>query len=181
MQSKLGHLQLRSLTRAEIAQIGQIDRSEVIHHIYVQANGQLVRQPAYFAVKGWQPASLAAIIADALACFDRGGWCMGVFASETLAGIATLDHQWIGAKQDQLQLQLLHVSHPYRHLGVGKQLFAQARAAAQAQGARWLYISATPSENTVHFYQRQGCVLADPPDPALLALEPEDIHFVCAV
>jgi hypothetical protein len=31
----------------------------------------------------------------------------------------------------------------------------------------------------VRFYQGCGAVLATPPDPALLALEPDDIHFVC--
>jgi hypothetical protein len=43
--------------------------------------------------------------------------------------------------------------------------------------ARRLYISATPSENTVNFYLRQGCVLARQIDPELFELEPEDIHL----
>lgn len=44
-----------------------------------------------------------------------------------------------------------------------------------------VYVSATPSENTIHYYPRRGCVLAHQPDPELLALEPEDIHLVYAV
>ena len=45
-------------------------------------------------------------------------------------------------------------------------------------GAKGFYISSIPSENTVHFYQHPGCELIAKPDPALFALEPEDIHFV---
>jgi hypothetical protein len=57
-------------------------------------------------------------------------------------------------------------------------LFALAAAEARRRGARQLYISATPSEHTVQFYQRQGCTLTLTPDPELYALEPDDIHFV---
>ncbi|HCC6119016.1 TPA: GNAT family N-acetyltransferase, partial [Klebsiella pneumoniae] len=46
-------------------------------------------------------------------------------------------------------------------------------------GASGLYISSIPNKNTVDFYLAQGCRLADKPDPALFALEPEDIHLVC--
>jgi hypothetical protein len=42
-----------------------------------------------------------------------------------------------------------------------------------------MYISATPSENTVNFYLRRGAVVTSEPDPELFEFEPEDIHFVC--
>ena len=44
-----------------------------------------------------------------------------------------------------------------------------------------MYISATPSEHTINFYLRQGCVVASEVDPELFALEPEDIHLVCRI
>ncbi len=40
-----------------------------------------------------------------------------------------------------------------------------------------MYISVTPSENTVSFYIYLGCVLATEIDQELFALEPEDIHI----
>jgi hypothetical protein len=43
-----------------------------------------------------------------------------------------------------------------------------------------IYRSATPTEGTVQFYLRQGCVVLEQPDPGLFALEPEDIHLECA-
>jgi hypothetical protein len=48
-------------------------------------------------------------------------------------------------------------------------------------GARRLYISATPSENTVGFYTHLGCVITREVDPALFELEPEDIHLEYAI
>ena len=48
---------------------------------------------------------------------------------------------------------------------------------ARSLGAKKLYISATPSENTVNYYMRLGCILAAEINPELFALEPEDIHL----
>jgi len=56
-----------------------------------------------------------------------------------------------------------------------------AKATAREQGAKQLYISATPSENTVNFYLRLGCRVTAQPDPELLELEPKDIHLECDV
>lgn len=171
----------RALERDEIAQIWNIDRSEIIHNIYILENGILARKPAYFEAKGWEAGAAERNTPDLLDCFDRGGWCWGAFDVDKLVGVAILESKLIGPAHDQLQLKFLHVGNGYRQQGLGKQLFELARAEARARGARLMYVSATPTENTIHFYQRRGCVLVDPPDPELLASEPEDIHLVCAV
>jgi len=64
---------------------------------------------------------------------------------------------------------------------LGRRLFELAKATAREQGAKQLYISATPSENTVNFYLRLGCRVTAQPDPELLELEPKDIHLECDV
>ena len=74
---------------------------------------------------------------------------------------------------DQLQLAYLYVTRAYRARGVGTQLFEAAVSCARAAGANAVYVSATPTENTVDFYLKRGCVLAAEPDPRLLAAEPE--------
>src|SRR5205814_7528782 len=114
-----------------------------------------------------------------LECFDRGGWCCGAFDGEQLVGAAILDSKRIGANQDQLQLKFLHVSRAYRKTGLGARLFRLAGSTARERGARQMYISATPSENTINFYLRLGCAIAMHPDPEQFALEPEDIHLEC--
>jgi GNAT superfamily N-acetyltransferase len=77
-----------------------------------------------------------------------------------------------------MQLAYLYVSRAYRGRGVGRQLFEAAVSSAREAGANALYVSATPTQNTVHFYLNRGCVLAPEPDPKLLAAEPDDIHLL---
>ena len=48
-------------------------------------------------------------------------------------------------------------------------------------GAAGLYISATPTENTIRFYLGLGCRVIPQPDPQLFAEESEDIHLECAL
>ena len=74
-------------------------------------------------------------------------------------------------------MKFLHVSNSFRKQGLGKKLFLLAAEKAYGLGAKKLYVSATPSENTVNFYLRLGCVLATEIDQELFELEPEDIHL----
>ena len=63
----------------------------------------------------------------------------------------------------------MHVSRPHRGRGVARRLIAMLAEQATALGATALYISATPTRNTVDAYVRIGARLADPPDPVRLA------------
>ncbi len=64
-----------------------------------------------------------------------------------------------------------------RSRGPGRTLFERSAAKAKGMGARMLYISSTPSENTVRFYLNLGRRVAEKVDPDLFELEPKDIHF----
>ena len=87
--------------------------------------------------------------------------------------------KWVGASTDLIQLAWLHAGRDYRGTGLGVKFFDKALRFARERGAAGLYISATPSENTVNFYQGRGATLLAEPDAELFALEPEDIHFEC--
>ena len=171
----------RKLRRSEIAQIWNIDRSEVIDNLYSLENGTLMLHPHHIDVPGWPPGEPEKYTPILLDCFDRGGWFYGEFDDTALIGAAVLESKFIGKRKDQLQLKFLHVSRGYRKNGLGAKLFELARSTARARGARRLYVSATPSENTVNFYVKLGCTLAVAPDPELVELEPEDIHLECNV
>jgi predicted N-acetyltransferase YhbS len=171
----------RELLREEIEQIWSIDRREVIEAVYYLENGALVLKPEHYDMGGWPPGEGDKYTPILYDCYDRGGWFCGAFGDAELAGVAILESRWIGKEKDQLQLKYLHVSRAYRKAGLGKKLFELARAKAREQGARRMYISATPSENTVNFYLRMGCEVTREPDPELFELEPEDIHLVCEV
>jgi GNAT superfamily N-acetyltransferase len=170
-------IQTRGLVRAEIRDIWQIDRAEVIEHVYRLVNGTLVLQDERHAPTGWSPGQSEADTPQFEDCFDRGGWFQGCFESGRLVAIVILESRFFGADADTLQLRFMHVDRRYRGRRLGSRLFKAAAYEAWRRGAACLYVSATPSQNTVDFYLRQGCRLVHAPDPVLYALEPDDIHL----
>lgn len=168
---------IRSMQRDEIPLVWQINRREIIENIYHLHNGELVLEPEHFDAQGWSPGEAELYTPILLDCFDRGGTFWGAFDDGKIIGTAVLESKFIGANHDTLQLKFLHVSHGARKQGLGKKLFNLAVEKAKALGARKLYISAAPLENTINYYMRLGCVLATEIDAELFALEPEDIHL----
>lgn len=174
-------MKIRQLERDEIRSVWSIDRAEVIDNIYYCEKGELVLRQEHYDVQGWpagEPEHYGPILLD---CLDSRGTAYGAFDGDTLIGAAVLESRFIGRKQDRLQLKFLHVSQRHRGAGLGRTLFEQAVARARELGARGIYISATPSENTVRFYLRRGCRVTDDVDAALFALEPKDIHLDFAI
>lgn len=170
-------MQIRELERHEIRDVWSIDRAEVIDGVYHRQGNELVLKAEHHEVKGWPPGEPerdGPILVD---CFDHGGTFYGAFEGRSLIGAAVLEGRFIGRERDRLQLKFLHVSRRHRRSGLGRTLFDKAVAKARELGARRLYISATPSENTVRFYLRRGCRVTDEVDAALFDLEPDDIHL----
>ncbi len=170
-------MNIHLLRRDEIPLIWQIDRREVIDNIYYLRDGKLVLEAEHYDMQGWSPGEAEKYTAILQECYERGGLFWGAFANELLIGASILESKFIGSRHDTLQLKFLHVSRDCRGQGVGTKLFKIAVEKAKELGAKKLYISATPSENTVNYYIRLGCVLATEIDPELFALEPEDIHL----
>ena len=170
-------VKIRELARAEIGSIWSIDRAEVVDRVYRRVGDELVLEAEHHDVRGWPPGEAEHYGPILLDCVDHGGTCFGAFEGETLIGAAVLESRLIGRAKDQLQMKFLHVSRRHRRSGLGCALFETAVARARELGARRLYVSATPSENTVGFYLRRGCRVTDDIDAALFALEPEDIHL----
>ncbi len=171
----------RELTRDEIDAVWTIDRSEVIDRVYRVEQGALVLEDQRHHLHGWPEGEAEKATPGLHSCFERGGWFYGMFEGEALVGVVILDSARLGSTRDQLQLKFLYVDCAHRATGMGKRLFTLARDTARERGAKRLYISATPSENTIDFYRRRGCTLIAEPDAHLFALEPEDIHLECDV
>ena len=174
-------VEFRPLRRDEIELIWTIDRREFIARTYRVQAGELVLIPHDFDVPGWPPDDVRTMTPLLYECHDRGGKFFAAFEGDQMAGVAGLDTVWRGERHDLLQLEIMHVGRDHRGKGLGTRLFEQARTAARSFGAVGLYISATPSENTVHFYQGRGALLLRTPDAELFAKEPDDIHFECPV
>ena len=170
-------MKIRELTRSEVPYIWQIDRREVIENIYYLNNEKLILKPKHYDMGGWPTGEPEHYTPIFLNCFDRGGHFWGAFSGELLVGAVVLENRFIGTAKDTLQVKFLHVSNSFRKQGLGKKLFLLAAEKACELGAKKMYVSATPSENTVNFYLRLGCVLAREIDQELFELEPEDIHL----
>lgn len=167
----------RELARAEVRDLWTIDRAERVERVYRHRDGALVLAPELHDTRGWPPGEPEQYTPLLFDCFDHGGAFWGAFEGRVLAGAAVLERRFIGRPPDRLQLKFLHVGRGHRGCGLGRALFERSVAQARAWGARRLYVSATPSENTVRFYLQRGCRVAREVDPALFALEPEDIHL----
>ena len=169
--------QFRQLERQEVSDLWSINRSELIDGVYHLKEGALVLEEAAIELSGWPAEEIDRDTAILLDCFDHGGFLMGAFDDARLVGACVLDCRFIGSSKNQLQLKFLHISQALRGQGLGRTLFDMAALQATSLGASKLYISATPSENTILFYLSLGCVLAGELDADLFALEPEDIHM----
>ncbi|SOC25626.1 predicted N-acetyltransferase YhbS [Alloalcanivorax xenomutans] len=171
----------RLLCRDEVGLVWGIDRREVIEEIYALKGGELVLRPEFYDMSGWPEGEAEHYTPILLDCFDRGGWFLGLFDQGRLIGAVVLDSCRFGPAGEWLQLTFLHLSHAYRRRGLGAHLFRLAVARARRVEAGALYVSATPSRNTVDFYMRLGCRLCEQPDEALYQREPDDIHLLHAL
>ena len=169
----------RRLRRDELPLAWTIDRREIVERVFDLRDGQLVSRPDRFDIRGWPPGDAEKLTPIFEATLDRGGAFLGVFDGEHLVALAVVDTLPLGRSHDLRQLTFLHVGRDYRRLGLGSELFEAAQAFVAGLGGAGLYVSATPSENTVGFYLHRGCRVIDEPDPVLFALEPADIHFEC--
>ncbi len=170
-------MDIRAVKRKEIEDVRKIDRSEIINQIYYYKHGKLILKNEYYDVTGWEPDNIERNINNLYDLYDRGGHLFALFHDERIIGVIALECKFIGSNNDQLQVVFLHIDKNYRKKGYGKILMNQTKERAKELGAKKLYISATPSKNTVDFYMHLGCKLASEINDDLYQLEPYDIHL----
>ena len=173
----MSKIEYRRLSREEISKLSQIDRTEIIDDVYYMRDGALVLEKEHHDVPQWSDADKQRRIEGLQQVFDQGATFYGAFDGNNLVGMSVLDHNPVRSGEKRLNLEGLWVSHGYRGSGVGRKLFQLAADEARERKAKAMYVSATPSKNTVHFYQRLGCKSAEPVDAYLYKNEPDDIHL----
>ncbi|MHA2032199.1 MAG: GNAT family N-acetyltransferase [Candidatus Kariarchaeaceae archaeon] len=166
------------LKKADIDRIGEIDRTEIINYIYYYKNGKLELIEELCKVNKWSSEQELIHRSALKTVYDKGGFIFGAFDGSKIAGVISLDSEFIGKRKNQLNLDGFWVSSRYRNMGIGSKLLELVMEKALEIGAAMLYVSATPSQNTVNFYLKRGFKLADEIIEKLYELEPDDIHMV---
>ncbi len=172
---------VKQLATQDIERISEIDRAERVTVGYNYHNGKLETEIVDWNVPRWythdetHSFSVASHIRQWKPLLEAGGVMIGALDGDVLAGFAILRYR---LTTEMAQLAALFVSKDYRRQGIAEQMVDEVVRLAKADGARTLYVSATPSESAVGFYLSQGFQPTDNPHPELFALEPEDIHMV---
>jgi N-acetylglutamate synthase-like GNAT family acetyltransferase len=165
------------MTQNELRKINEIDRSEIIENIYYYKNGELILENEYYKMEGFPKGELQDIIKRQYHILNNKGFVLGCFNNDHLIGVASVENNLIGSKLQYLNMDILFVSKKYRRGNIGKELLKISKEKCELLGGKKLYISATPSENTVNFYIRNGAVLVKELNSDLYQREPEDIHL----
>jgi GNAT superfamily N-acetyltransferase len=171
-------VEYRELSRDEASRLGSIDRAEHVDAVYRMRDGKLALEESGEEVSGWEPEELTAYVARLKDLIDTGGMALGAWKGDRLIGLASLDPRPVGGDPARMKLDMLYVSAGHRGHGIARRLVEQVAARARSMGAGALYISATPTRNTVDVYRRLGAEPLASPDPALFRNEPEDVHLL---
>jgi GNAT superfamily N-acetyltransferase len=172
-------IKYRWLDRSGLDKLRDLDRSESIRRGYRVREGVLEGFDVDWDVPNFEPEgqtehSLQAQIDFCLGHLEAVGCVLGAFWDKRFVGIGVVRSQ-IQAGVDQLAF--LHVSRDVRRQGIAREIVARLEQRAINAGAVELYVSATPSQSAVEFYQAQGFILTKDQIPELLSLEPNDIHM----
>ena len=168
-------MQYRLIEKKEARLLASLDRSEKIKESYIFHDGGLVLVKSPLDIKGWIEEEVESYFEITKEHLGEGGWALGAFDGNRLIGLGSLDSRFLSGQR--LKLDILYIDRSYRGKKVGSRLMTYFKEEAKRQGARSIYISASPFKNTVDFYQGQGAVLAEEVDGKLYDLEPEDIHM----
>ena len=175
-------IQYRQLDQDQVKFIKRIDRSENVEKVYYHRDGQLVLENESIIISNewWLNEEVIKTIQPRVESIaENGGYVLGAFDERKIVGICALDHRFFSKKR--LNVDIFFVSRYYRGKGIGKRLMEMLKEEAQNRGAKQLYVSATPSENTVNFYLGIGFKVAKKVEPELFEREPEDIHMEMAI
>ncbi len=83
-----------------------------------------------------------------------GGFTIGAFQGNKIIAFVCVNGKII---DNYANLTMLFVDDDFKRMGIGTELFQIARKEALLNGAKKLFISAIPSEETVSFYFSVGC------------------------
>ena len=152
--------------------LDDFNRQQRITRIYVKKDEKYVieEQPG---VMDWSMDKKREVAQDLM---DSAYISYLALEEEEIVGFVSLVKELVS---ERMILDLIQVDTDFRGRGIGRKLWEKAVEEARLNGARELYISACPSEETIHFYKAMGAEVTDNPIIAIANDEPDDLQMVC--
>lgn len=149
---------IRKVDPAELdgAFLWDFDTYQCCHRMWAKTDGVWSLKPASI-VRQWNDDKKRQITRYLAWLISTGGCVFGAFAEGRLVGFATLDKGFGGSEEQYMNLSMLFVDAHYQRRSVGRFLFDECAKEAASLGARKLFISSAPAENTVAFFFSMGC------------------------
>ncbi|MRN52330.1 GNAT family N-acetyltransferase [Paenibacillus monticola] len=177
------NLRFISLSISDLKQglLDSFNRYQEVSYVWrtVEGERKLVWMPF---IDNWDQSTKDEIIAENFHfCLSNGGRVICAEYNGEVIAFASLLRDLFGSEQQYADLMQLHVSHEFRHLGLGRKLFDMCVEQAEQWGASKLYISAHSSKETQAFYRSMGCVDALEVNEHHVELEPFDCQLEYAL
>ena len=152
-------------------------RHQNVTESWRMVDGEMVLKPTVFE-QDWSLEKRQQTAKDIVKGFDDGTICgFGAFDNGKYIGHAVLETAIFGSTAKYMQLDLFHISEPYRGKGIGRKLFTLAADKARELGAEKLFISCFPAKETIAVYTALGCVPCKEHNAEKAAEEPLDIQL----
>lgn len=174
---------IQSLLKSELTP-GCLDtfaRRQIVQNVWRRKDGQWTIVPEPF-IDDWNLKERRQTAEHLRQCIAEGGVVFAALGGQgEIIAFAAVAGGFIGPEQKYADLLELHTDNRYRRKGLGRALFLQCAAWAQAHGAQKLYISAHSAEESQAFYRSIGCIDALWISKAHVQKEPYDCQMEYAL
>lgn len=154
------------------------DRTQIVTKCWRKIDGKWVIKDVPF-VDNWSEKEYQEGVQYLRNLILSNGYVVGALDHGQFKGFASVEPDLFGTHAKYMNLSNLHVSRERRGQGIGRKLFALAKAWAIQHGAQKLYISAHSSVESQAFYKAMGCVEAVEYHKQLAEKEPCDCQLEC--
>lgn len=154
--------------------LDNFDRSQEISRVYIKRDGGYVleEQPG---IMDWNLDKKRVVAKD---LEDSSYISYLALEGDKVIGFVSLMKELQG---ERMIFDVIQVDRAYRHRGIGRMLWEKAAAEARMCGAKELYISACPAEETIAFYSAMGADITDAPITSIAEEESDDLQMVYVV
>ena len=155
-----------------------IDRSEVVEHIFVWQDGTLVHEKAHWKIPDWSQKEKTAMVERFEQHYDRRAIAVGAFHHSAMVGLVKIMPLGLAERPGTYELGHIVESHRYRNRGIGTTLIEMAIKNAIESGATSLCVLSTPVERAIQFSVSVGFTPDDVPELDVFAWwDGEDIYL----